>query len=90
MIDCTQIERIKPEFYEGVEKFITTYIQTEQFTCEGTIRCPCRKCKCRKFLDIASIRYNIYKDKFKPDYWVLTEHGPIVMLEVVQLGGPCR
>ena len=40
---------IKPKFYEGVEEFIMAYIQIEQFTREGTSRCPCRKCKCRRF-----------------------------------------
>ena len=59
---------IKPEFYEGVEEYITTCVQTEQFTHEGTIRCPCCKCKCRRFLDIESIRYHLYKDGFKPNY----------------------
>ena len=33
------------------------------------------KCKCRRFLDIESIKYHLYKDEFKPDYWVWTEHG---------------
>ena len=61
---------IKPEFYEGVEEFIIACVWTEQFTCEGTSRCPCRKCKCRRFLDIESIKYHLYKDEFKPNYWV--------------------
>ena len=33
------------------------------------------KCKCRRFLDIESIRYHLYKDGFKPNYWVWIERG---------------
>ena len=51
-----------------------TCIRLEQFTRKGTVRCPCRKCKCRRFLDIEPIRYHLYKDGFKPDYWVQTEY----------------
>ena len=33
------------------------------------------------FLDIESIRYYLYKDGFKPDYWVWTEHGEALPLK---------
>ena len=78
MIDYTQVGGIKPQFYEGVKEFITTCGQIEQFIREGIIRCPCAKCKCRKFLDIEFIRYHSYKEGFKPDYWVWTEHREIL------------
>ena len=39
------------------------------------------KCQCRKILDIKSIRYHLYKDGFKPDYWVWIEHGKVLALE---------
>ena len=55
-----------------------TCVRTEHFTCEGISRYPYHKCKCRRFLNIESIRYHLYKDGFKPDYWVLTEHGETV------------
>ena len=90
---------IKPEFYEGVEEFIIVCVRTRQFTREGTSRCPRHKCKCRRFLDIESIRYHLYKDRFKPDYRVWTEHGETLPLKsqfgVSYVGssstrGPCR
>ena len=40
---------IKPQFYEDVEEFITTCGQTKQFIYEGKVRCPCAKCKYRRF-----------------------------------------
>ena len=74
-------EGIKPRFYEGVEEFITACVRIEQFTREETIRCSCGKCKCRRFLDLESIKYHLYKDGFKPDYWVWTEHREALPLE---------
>ena len=50
------------------------YVQIEQFTHEGIVRCPCHKYKCKIFLDIESIRYHLYKDRFKPD------RGPIAVV----------
>ena len=73
--------RIKPEFYEGVEEFVMACVQIEQFTREGIIRCPYHKYKCRRFLDIESIRYHLFKDGFKLDYWVWTKHGEVLPLE---------
>ena len=43
--------------------------------------CPYCKCKCRRFLDIESIRYHLYKDEFKPNYWVLTEYREAIPME---------
>ena len=54
------------------------YVQIEQFTCEGIVSYPCRECKCRRFLDIESIRYHLYKDGFKPDYWVWTKYKELL------------
>ena len=59
MIDCTQVGGIKPQFNERVEEFITACGQTEQCIREGKIRCSCAKCKCKRFLDIESIRYHL-------------------------------
>ena len=81
MIDCTQVGGIKPQFYEGIKELIMTCVRTEQFTCERTIRCLCCKCKYRRFLDIKSIRYHLYKDRFKLDYWTWIEHGEVLSLE---------
>ena len=66
---------IKPEFYERVEEFITIGVRAKQFTREGIVRCSCRKCEHRRFLDIESTSYHLYKDGFKPNYWAWTEHG---------------
>ena len=70
MIDRLHPSRdgIKPKFYEGVEEFIMTCVRIKQFTREGTSRCPCHKCKVRRFLDIEFIIYHLYKDGFKPNY----------------------
>ena len=56
-------------------------IRIKQFTREWTSRCPCRKCKCRRLLDIKSIRYHLYKDGFKHDYWICIEHEETLLPE---------
>ena len=47
----------------------------------GKIICPYGKCRCRKYLDIEAIRYHLYKDDFKSDYWIWTRYGEVVALE---------
>ena len=68
---------IKPEFYAGVEQFIRVACQTVQFMNEQKVRCPCTRCKCRKYFDMDTIRYHLYKDGFMADYWVWTMHGEV-------------
>ena len=68
MIDCTYVGGIKPQFYKGVDEFITGYGQIEWFIHEGIVRFPYAKCRCRRVLDIESIKYHLYKDDFKLDY----------------------
>ena len=61
---------IKSEFYMGVEEFVDVTCQSQPFSNEGKVRCPCARCGCRKYLDIETIRYHLYKDGFMPIYWV--------------------
>ena len=59
---------IKLEFYVGVEEFIGVACQSQPFLSEGKVRCPCGRCRYRKYLDIETIRYHLYEDKLMPDY----------------------
>ena len=82
MIDCTRVgARLNLNFIKGVEEFVMACVQIEQFTREGIIRCPYHKYKCRRLFDIESIRYHLFKDGFKLDYWVWTKHGEVLPLE---------
>ena len=52
----------------GVEEFIGVVCQSQPFLSEGKVRCPCGRCRYRKYLDIETIRYHLYEDKLMPDY----------------------
>ena len=69
---------IKPEFYTGVEQFIGVACQTIQFMNEHKVRCPCSICRCRKYFNVDTIKFHLYKDGFMPNYWVWTMHGEVV------------
>ena len=45
---------------------------------EKKIRFPSGKQKYKKHLDIETIRYNLYKDGFKPDYQAQTKYGEVI------------
>ena len=60
-------EDFKPEFYVGLEEFVGVACQSQLFLSEGKVRCPCARCRCRKYLDIETIRYHLHKDGFIPN-----------------------
>ena len=68
----------EPKFYVDVDEFISVVCQLEQFLCEQIVRCPCAKHRYRNYLNIETIRYHLYKDGFKPNYWVWTEHRDVI------------
>ena len=78
MIVYTQTKGIKLKFYKGVKQFIIVTCQTQQFISEGNVRCSYGKHSCRKYFNIESIGYHLYKYGLKPDYWVWIEHEEVV------------
>ena len=62
-------------FYAGVETFISHACGLDQFLHEGTIRCPCVKCDCRKMQTVDEVRVHLYKKGFRPNYSYWTSHG---------------
>ena len=63
------------EFLFGVEQFITFACHQEMFIREGVIRCPCLKCKNRKYLNPDEVRIHLYSKGFQPGYWCWSSHG---------------
>ena len=51
------------------------------------IRCPCIKYKCMKYINENEVRHHLYKDGFKPAYFIWTEHGEVDPDEPFDLGG---
>ena len=63
------------EFVKGVEDFILFACQRPYFESEGTIRCPCCKCKNQRYLTTDEVKLHLYKTGFVPNYWYWTSHG---------------
>ncbi|XP_019264003.1 PREDICTED: uncharacterized protein LOC109241696 [Nicotiana attenuata] len=62
------------EFVQGVAKFTDYATSLSQFGDEGTIRCPCGNCKCRKLLKPEIVKFHLYKEGFKEKYHLRTAH----------------
>lgn len=56
---------LREEFVQGVAGFIDYAMSLSQFRDEGTIRCPCKKCKCRKLLKPEDIKLYLNENGFK-------------------------
>nr|XP_009770751.1 PREDICTED: uncharacterized protein LOC104221384 [Nicotiana sylvestris] len=67
-------EELKEEFVEGVKGFIAYAKTLPEFCDEGTIRCPCAKCKCIKLLIPGDVKVHLYKKEFRENYYVWTVH----------------
>ncbi|XP_070033241.1 uncharacterized protein [Nicotiana tomentosiformis] len=66
---------LKEEFVEGVKGFIAYAKTLLEFRNEGTIRCPCAKCKCIKLLIPEDVKVHLYRKGFRENYYMWTVHG---------------
>ena len=41
----------------------------------GGIKCSCVKCDCTRILEDRVVKVHLYKNGFKPNYWIWTKHG---------------
>lgn len=61
---------IRQEFLNGVETFINHARSLYDYQQDGTIICPCIKCRRhRKLLLLVDVRLHLYKWGFKENYW---------------------
>nr|XP_016439553.1 PREDICTED: uncharacterized protein LOC107765427 [Nicotiana tabacum] len=65
---------LNEEFILWVAKFIDYAKSLSQFGDEGTIRCLCGNCKCRKLLKPEIVKFHLYKEGFKEKYHLRTAH----------------
>ncbi|XP_018630022.3 uncharacterized protein [Nicotiana tomentosiformis] len=74
---------LKEEFVEDVKGFIAYTKTLPEFRNEGTIRCPCAKCKCIKLLIPEDVKVHLYRNRFRKYYYVWTVHGEknLVLME---------
>lgn len=66
---------MKAEYINGVKKFIAKAKTRNDFLIEGTIRCPCTKCKCVKLLKPDKFEFHILKEGSMNNYYVWTVNG---------------
>ena len=59
---------IRQEFIDGVDSFIAYVCQLPSCIYEGTLRCPCAKCKCQNLVTPETVKYHLYRYGFKPNY----------------------
>ena len=65
------------EFIRGVEEFDTFARLQPVYLREGKYRCPCSKCKNKKYLIPEEVKVHLYKRGFMHAYWYWTSHGEI-------------
>lgn len=66
---------LKESFIIGVEEFVQKARQYKYYELDGGIRCPCLKCDCTRILKDEVVKVHLYKQGFKPNYWIWTDHG---------------
>nr|XP_009629161.1 uncharacterized protein LOC104119378 [Nicotiana tomentosiformis] len=63
------------KFTEGVDGFISKARTLYDFCIEGTIRCPCVKCKCVKLLGEDVVTCHLFEKGYMENYYVWIAHG---------------
>ncbi|CAM8994578.1 unnamed protein product [Rhodiola kirilowii] len=61
-------------FIAGVNNFIETAVSKGFLASDNTIRCPCTKCKNRRFINLRMMEEHLYKYGFTPNYFNCTLH----------------
>jgi hypothetical protein len=79
MYDVVDIDRhgLKDNFVSGVDEFVKKAMTCPNFLAEGGMNCPCVNCN---YVDLANpreVKFHLYRDEFKPNYYVWTRHGEI-------------
>ncbi|CAM8920790.1 unnamed protein product [Rhodiola kirilowii] len=71
-------------FIAGVNNFIQTAVAKGFRDSDNKIRCPCTRCKKRRFINVRMMEEHLYKYGFTPDYFNWTLHGEdVVEMEYV-------
>ncbi|CAM8979456.1 unnamed protein product [Rhodiola kirilowii] len=62
-------------FITGVNNFIEMAVAKGFLASDNSIRCPCTKCKNKRFIHIRMMEAHLYKHGFTPNYFNWTLHG---------------
>ncbi|CAL5197839.1 unnamed protein product [Lathyrus oleraceus] len=67
--------RVRDEFLAGVIEFIEFSCAQEDYKKEKKLRCPCKKCKCKKYHIVGDVMGHLCMKGFMDDYFYWTNHG---------------
>ena len=77
MYDRKARKYLTPEFLNGVEHFVDVAIHYSTSINESLIRCPCKRCGNKQYLNPLDVNAHIYSKGFKENYWFWTSHGEV-------------
>ena len=66
---------VNPVFKNSVEEFLRFALSKTHLVQSGKLRCPCTRCKNRKFMQEDKVRLHLWRFGFVADYFVWTSHG---------------
>ena len=66
---------LNPNFIKRVHVFVQFAISQPEWADGPRIRCPCSKCKNRKFLEIENVKLHLVQKGFVGDYYEWRFHG---------------
>ncbi|CAM8902867.1 unnamed protein product [Rhodiola kirilowii] len=72
-------------FIAGVNQFVETAVSNGHLSSNNKMRCPCTKCKNRRFIYIRMLEEHLYTYGFTPNYFNWPLHGE----DLVTNGDPC-
>ena len=61
---------LKEFFVDGVEEFVSKVSQQDCYHNDEGIRCDCTRA-----LEDRVVKVHLYKNGFKPNYWIWIDHG---------------
>ncbi|XP_027351246.1 uncharacterized protein LOC113862354 [Abrus precatorius] len=66
---------LRHEFVKGVNEFIEFATTQQSFQKYQQLRCPCKKCQCRRFHYVDDVMVHLYEQGFMKNYYYWTNHG---------------
>ncbi|KAM3360740.1 putative protein isoform X1 [Capsicum galapagoense] len=74
-MDYENVGGLKLQYLDGVRGFIDHAMSLDLFQKNGVVRCPCSSCRCLKFFQPNIVMTHLYRNRFKPRYFVWVDHG---------------
>ncbi|KAL2333752.1 hypothetical protein Fmac_014965 [Flemingia macrophylla] len=73
-VDCHR--SITEEFIVGISEFVNLALEHDEHDIgQGNIRCPCKKCQCRRYETPDLVKVHLCKKGFMGNYYHWTNHG---------------